>query len=417
MQLQMRRVAVAPGGDVVCRAGQTVFLGRSSDPAEQAVLEEVVSLVQDAGSGRDVVRAVAAAALRAAAVNVPSFGLLALTDGGPTVLLHGAAAATWGSGGEEGRLHGSDASTIAERLLPPAVTSVDLSFPDTGEPDALSDLGGGIVRGSGVRVLLQGGGDHGAPDLAAPPVASGLAEPEPPTVAQTTPAAAPRAAISDHRSGPDVAEPSANAGDHDSAPDPARFEIFALEPTEPEPAFAPGSGTDTDPFPRAPETPTKPARHPVLVEGIHCSRGHFNNPRALYCSICGIAMVHQTHRPVRDARPPLGVLVTDDGLVFSVDGDFVIGREPEASPEVKQGAATPLQLEDPALSMSRVHVHVRLVGWDVYLEDADSANGTFVTGTDNVQQRLLARQPTKVLPGSLIAIGGRTVSFESHQRN
>lgn len=407
MQLQMSRVAVTPGVDIVCRTGHTVFVGRSSDPAEQAVLEELVSVVQDAGSGRDVVRAVAATALRAAAVNVPSFGLLALTDAGPAVLLQGDAGATWGVGGEESGLHGSEASTIAERLLPSSVTSVELSFPDSGQPDTLSDLGAGVVRGSGVRVLLQGGD-----------VASGVAEPEPPTVAQTTPASTPVEAIPDQPPAPQPAELSASAIDHDGAPDPApQFEIFALEPTDAEQVSAPASGTETGPVPPAPQAPTLPSRQPVLVEGIHCSRGHFNNPRALYCSICGIAMVHQTHRPVRDTRPPLGVLVTDDGLVFSIDGDFVIGREPEASPEVKQGAATPLQLDDPALSMSRVHLHVRLVGWDVYLEDADSANGTFVTGTDNVQQRLLARQPTKVLPGSLIAIGGRTVSFESHQRN
>lgn len=407
MHQQMSRVAVTPGSDRVCRAGEAVFLGRAADPAEQGVLEALVGIVQRGGADAagDVVRAVAVTVVGAPAAHVPSFGLLARTGGGLTVLLQGDILATWCSDDQEGRLSGTEASTFAERRLPPDVTSVDLAFPDSGEPDDLSNLAGGIVRGSGVRVHLDPGADRVPSGLVADPT-----EPELPTAPVRSTPASPHVPPEEERTvHRQVAEPSASPpGPEDDSAGTPRFETFDLGPVEQDPEPA-GSAAGAQVAPA-----TKPV---VMVEGIHCSRGHFNSPRALYCSICGIAMVHQTHRPVRDARPPLGVLVTDDGVVFPIDGDLVIGREPEASQEVKQGSATPLQLEDPALSMSRVHLMVRLVGWDVYLEDADSANGSFVTAADDVEQQLVAGQPTKVLPGARIAIGGRSLSFESHQRS
>ena len=385
---QWSRVAVAPGTDVVCRAGQVVLLVRSNAPAEQDMLRTLVSIVQEGTEGRDVVRSIAAAALGAPAADVPSFGMVALTHNGPTVLLQGAASATWDQEDDAGVLHGTEASTFAERLLPAAVTTIELSFHDSGQADDLSDLVSGIVRGSGVRMHLGPDDDHAEP--------VGVQEDAPATSA--------------------IDAALRPVGNDQNLDPPPQFEVFGLLTMDPEPTVETPTTLDGGAEPTPAEPEATPVSRSVMVEGIRCSRGHFNNPRALYCGLCGIAMVQQTHRPVRDVRPPLGVLVTDDGLVFSLNGDFVIGREPEASAEVQQGVATPLMLDDPALSMSRVHLHVRLVGWDVYLEDAGSANGTYVT-VEGDEQQLTARQPTKAAPGTLIAIGGRTVSFESHHRS
>src|SRR5262249_7184797 len=69
----------------------------------------------------------------------------------------------------------------------------------------------------------------------------------------------------------------------------------------------PVAGDDVETDPGAP-----------LVSGIHCKRGHFNRPDALYCGICGIAMVHETHVPVQGPRPNLGHIVFDDGTVYQL---------------------------------------------------------------------------------------------------
>ena len=98
-----------------------------------------------------------------------------------------------------------------------------------------------------------------------------------------------------------------------------------------------------------------------LVAGILCSRQHFNSPDSGYCSTCGISMVHQTHNLVHRRRPPLGLLVFDDGSTFTLDGRYLLGREPETDPLVQTGEARPIALNDPEMSVSRVHAELRLV--------------------------------------------------------
>ena len=43
----------------------------------------------------------------------------------------------------------------------------------------------------------------------------------------------------------------------------------------------------------------------VVVRGVLCKNGHFNNPISAFCSSCGISMVQLTHNPVEGVRPPL----------------------------------------------------------------------------------------------------------------
>jgi pSer/pThr/pTyr-binding forkhead associated (FHA) protein len=129
-------------------------------------------------------------------------------------------------------------------------------------------------------------------------------------------------------------------------------------------------------------------------------------------------MVQQTHNRVRGPRPPLGVLVTDEGAVFSLVHDYVIGREPETAPEIVAGTALPIALDDPKVAMSRIHARILLDGWEVRVEDATSANGTFVGGHgEGDWTRLAPGVPTTIKAGTRIAVGGRTLTFETHQRS
>ena len=56
------------------------------------------------------------------------------------------------------------------------------------------------------------------------------------------------------------------------------------------------------------------------VRGVYCKNEHFNDPRMLFCAVCGINMVQQTPVLVEGPRPPLGVVVVDDGAVFQWTG-------------------------------------------------------------------------------------------------
>jgi hypothetical protein len=117
-------------------------------------------------------------------------------------------------------------------------------------------------------------------------------------------------------------------------------------------------------------------RGPSKVDGIYCKNEHFNDPEARYCAVCGIGMSQLTMVRKRGKRPPLGVLVLADGSVCQLDTDYVMGREPSLDNTVADGYARPLRLAGASPLVSRIHARVELDGWQVYISDLNSANGT-----------------------------------------
>jgi len=73
------------------------------------------------------------------------------------------------------------------------------------------------------------------------------------------------------------------------------------------------------------------------VRGVLCKNGHFNDPQLNYCSVCGISMAQQTLVEVSGPRPPLGLLLFDDGSTFRLDSDYLVGRAPRQDPDVVAG--------------------------------------------------------------------------------
>lgn len=152
------------------------------------------------------------------------------------------------------------------------------------------------------------------------------------------------------------------------------------------------------------------------VRGVICSRGHFNDPAAPFCSVCGISMVQRTLNLVEGPRPPLGVIVFDDGTTFTLDSDYVLGREPENEPSVLAGTARPLAIEDAERTVSRVHAGLVIDGWSVKAIDRGSANGTFIAGPgEDDWIPLIPNRPTAIKPGTRVRLGQRILLFDSHQ--
>jgi hypothetical protein len=153
------------------------------------------------------------------------------------------------------------------------------------------------------------------------------------------------------------------------------------------------------------------------VEGVYCKNGHFNDPEARYCAVCGISMGQLTKIRQKGTRPPLGVLILGDGSVCQVDADYVIGREPTLDSAVADGRARPLRLMGASGVVSRIHARVELDGWQVYLTDLNSANGTQVLMPGE-------RNPTSLQPGvrtplaagAQIRLGGEYgLQYDSHR--
>ncbi|GAA3085243.1 hypothetical protein GCM10010464_56540 [Pseudonocardia yunnanensis] len=150
------------------------------------------------------------------------------------------------------------------------------------------------------------------------------------------------------------------------------------------------------------------------VRGHLCPRGHLNDPRAQFCLSCGARVEEGGGELVSGPRPPLGMLIFDDGVTHTVDADHLVGRMPEADPRVRAGSLRSLLIEDPSGAVSRVHAEIRLNGWDVLLVDSGSRNGTFVAGPgESAWTPLPARQSRWLVPGTRVRLGGRTFLFEA----
>jgi len=156
----------------------------------------------------------------------------------------------------------------------------------------------------------------------------------------------------------------------------------------------------------------------VTVEGVYCANGHFNDPEARYCAVCGLGMSQPPKIREKGTRPPLGVLVLDDGSVCQLDADYVIGREPTLDPAVAEGRARPLRLSSASGVVSRTHARVELDGWQVFITDLNSANGTQVL--QPAERNAANLEPgvrTLLAPGAQIRLGGEYgLQYDAHRQ-
>jgi hypothetical protein len=216
---------------------------------------------------------------------------------------------------------------------------------------------------------------------------------------------------------PDTAPPLAAVPPSPTEPD--------LPPTAPAPLRAePVHGTSPGELPEAPLEAGRPlgdaadaTEDPLddaQVRGRMCPRGHINDPRLSSCAFCGSRIEETSGRLVAAARPPLGLLVFDDGATYTVDAEYLVGRMPEGDSRVASGVLRSLSVEDPSGAVSRVHAEVRVTGWDVLLTDAGSRNGTFVSAPNDPEWiQLPAGQSHRLVPGTRVRLGGRSFLFES----
>jgi pSer/pThr/pTyr-binding forkhead associated (FHA) protein len=107
--------------------------------------------------------------------------------------------------------------------------------------------------------------------------------------------------------------------------------------------------------------------------------------------------------------------VFDDGASFTLDDDYLLGRDPEVDKRVQEGALRPLMIDDSKRLVGRAHLEITLQGWDVYITDKGSANGTLVaTPEAQSYSALVPGQPLRLRPGARVSIGNRSFVFESN---
>lgn len=380
---------VYPGSGIIARTAGGALVLPGDNAQHQQIVDQLLGLIRDArpGGGRGLARKLAGVLASDEADDSIDLALLAPLAGGDlAVLVVGDVDVS--ADGAEGpvRVSGRDSLTWVDRVLR-APTHVQVTGGSTsGGALAASDLVAGVVPGGGLSLSPREDG----PALAAPRAAVGAA-----------------------------------AGQQAQA-DPIQY----VKPAAPEPApvVAPTPDFQVESLigPQSPSRPPLPVDEadapmpvgsaPAQVKGVYCKRGHFNDPMVQFCTVCGINMVQQTPALVDGPRPPLGVLVFDDGSVFQVEQDYVLGRQPEGAPEVVSGSARPLRLEDTGGTVSRAHALIALEDWTVRLSDHGSANGTYIAMPNSPDWQPVPPNGRIVLtPGTTIKLGNRTLKYESHR--
>jgi hypothetical protein len=299
----------------------------------------------------------------------------------------------------------------AAAVLSPAVAPAPTPMPDAPSPTTL-------VRLPSPNSLLPPPGVPAPPVPAAPaPVAPPVAHdhehdhphehPHPPVQDGAVPSPAPSPEAS-----PQAEAPAPPAPPPMELPPPA-FASSLLAPPEEEAPRVPLPVLDTEQPPAA-LIEQEPEDTRPKVKGFLCSRGHLNDPRVLFCNLCGIRMAERTGVFIEGVRPPLGLLVFDNGATVSLDMDYLLGREPETDDRVVSGELRPLLVVDQTGGVSRHHAEIRLEGWDVVLVDIGSANGTLVAPPGApAWQSLVPNQPVRLVPGMAVRMGSRQFAFES----
>jgi hypothetical protein len=379
------------GQGVIARYGGLVAVTDGSGPGPDPLLSAVAETADEAGDGSALVIRAARAALRSH--RHAAWACAGVTaDGGLAVLVHGNAAATIRvDGGPEVTL------TVGDSMLPvsrtfdgPTVTAI-LVIGGAAPPDERFWLGDGVVYGGGLAVTAS-------------------AE-RPASHAPVPRASVPRAPAPVIRQGPDVRPPAARP----TALDVAALDVAAVgvaNDAHPPTVDTPAAGTPAG-SPRASEAEAA-SEDAVMVDGVLCANGHFNDPGASSCRQCGIAMEQPPRRFDRRPRPPLGELVLDDGARVPLDRDYVLGREPTLDGDVLAGRARPLRINDPNGTVSRLHLKVSLVGWQVEVSDLGSANGS-VLQAPGEERTLTPFEPTAIEPGARIGIGHRSMQYVAYQ--
>jgi FHA domain len=389
-----------PGPGLLARTGDLAVLCGSADGGEDLLLAALNEIAAAGGDATDLVRRATRAALEQE--RPPSWACAGVTSAGAiAVLVHGEATALITMGEESVTMSGEDTVIPVSRLFAGAVDEVVLTLPGHGDPDHRLRLDDGVIQAGGVSLTVLASADGLVPGPAPQPAAR-AGQDTAPMPADEAPAQAPAAqpAQALPPQPPWPPEPVLRQ------PDPAaRFESVLLILSD-------------DDQPAPPEPPDPAADGQVLIDGVYCPQPkirHFNDPAVAYCRVCGLGMLQLTRQIDKGPRPPLGVLLLDDGMTFRLDADYVLGRDPEMDADVAAGRARPLRVVDPGGTISRLHLRVSLHGWRVQVADLGSANGSVVHHPGGAQpQRLTPREPVEIKPGAAIDVGRRTVRFESY---
>ncbi len=143
-----------------------------------------------------------------------------------------------------------------------------------------------------------------------------------------------------------------------------------------------------------------------------CPSGHPNRPSRVTCSVCDSFLPPGDDGVTLVQRPAVATLVFDDGVKHELANPLVIGRAPsvDASDQADGQGKTLLPMDSDRIS--RTHLEVSIVEWDVMVSDRGSRNGTVVVPADGAPPvKIDPSTPQLIEPGAVVYFGTRSFTL------
>lgn len=313
---------------------------------------------------------------------------------------------------------GAAVSTWAERVVDD-VERVEIAHSDASGSDSWLPIADGVVAAAAVAVPgavpVAGGMESEAPARVAPIAEAGTAAPSaapqtpavpatppppvapPATVVEAEPLAAP-----EHTIAP-IEETIVGVTDFIRPPEATGVPTVA-PPTAPSALAAPGVGGDVD------ATVARPIGDGAATA---FAAGDHDGMTVASADIRRLRAEREASRPAQTAADAASSAASPTVRVRMPDGSFeplghelVLGRSPSVS-KVSGGRLPRLVTighGDP--DISRSHVRLALEGGTVVVTDLHSRNGTLVVAPGRAPVKLRAGEPTPVLIGTVVDLGG-----------
>ncbi|MGW0181884.1 FHA domain-containing protein [Nocardia sp. NPDC003345] len=403
MRVDTSTIGIAPGEGLVARFGDVVIYLVGANASTERILGAVEAVADAEHPGAAIAQRLAAVVFGSGS-EPPPFGLVAPAADGTLVLLRGPVSASI-SGAEGTRvLIGARAFTWVDEILrdPVRTLAVGPGSEARVTPYPRTDLRAGVVPGGGfvIHAAVRRTKRPATPaavaasDAAYEPAATapaGLA------AAQPEPAAdpGPPTGLAESR----AADPLPGTRAWSAAPAPrAKAEPVRIRPDADRSragTTAKAFGAEAKQVRSGPDV--KPGRAGTEAEPVRLGKDR-DNP-------------YGARRPDDGAPPTAPVLVAEDGTAYPLDRAYVIGRGPSVDESVRRNTAAPLVLQRDR-HISRVHAYLAVDAGKVFLRDAGTAAGTFVSTPGEPRWTRISQSPTELPPGGRIRISEQVLTYQ-----